>query len=111
MPAHKSRRVLAVFLASPTDVAEEREIAAGVVDAFNKQLGPYLGWNIELRRWEDLKPGYGRPQGIINSDVDSCNLFIGLLWERWGQPTGAYSSGFYEEFERALARRQAGGHA
>ena len=47
----------------------------------------------------------GRPQAIINKDVDICDLFVGLLWERWGQPTGEYSSGFEEEFERARARR------
>jgi HEAT repeat protein len=49
----------------------------------------------------------GRPQALLNPMVDECDLFVGLLWERWGQPSGQYSSGFEEEYERARARRKA----
>jgi hypothetical protein len=41
--------------------------------------------------------------------VDECDLFVGLLWERWGQPSGVHSSGFEEEFERARQRRKRDG--
>ncbi|MHC2994144.1 MAG: hypothetical protein IBV53_01370 [Candidatus Atribacteria bacterium] len=54
--------------------------------------------------WEDTLPGYSRPQALINRDVDSCDLFLGVLWRRWGQDTGKYSSGFEEEFIRARER-------
>lgn len=104
----KSRSVLTVFLASPSDVGEERSAAEDVVTSINKTIGRILGWQIDLHKWEETKPGFGRPQEIINEKVDACDLFIGLLWERWGQPSGAYSSGFEEEFERAKARRKAG---
>jgi HEAT repeat protein len=109
MSAQKTRRVLSVFLASPGDVLRERNIAAEVVNRFNRLIGPKLGWQIDLLRWEDSKPAYGRPQSIINPSVDACDLFIGLLWERWGQPTGVSSSGFHEEFERAKTRRESSG--
>ncbi len=59
--------------------------------------------------WEDTLPGYGRPQGIIKKDVERCDLFIGLLWSRWGSQTGSYSSGFEEEFELARERRRSAG--
>lgn len=108
MPTQKTRRVLNVFLASPSDVATERDIAKEVVDRLNMPIGE-LGWQIELHRWEENRPAYGRPQGVINPSVDACDLFIGLLWERWGQPTGKYSSGFEEEFSRAMARRESSG--
>lgn len=108
MPTQKTRRVLNVFLASPGDVGAERDIAKDVVDRLSRPLGE-LGWQIELHRWEENKPAYGRPQGVINPSVDACDLFIGLLWERWGQPTGKYSSGFDEEFSRAMTRRQSSG--
>src|ERR1700687_3293937 len=98
-------RVLKVFLASPGDVKPERMAAEELVSDLNKHLGGILGWHIALYKWEDAIPGYGRPQEIINAAVDECSLFIGLLWESWGQPTGKYSSGFEEEYERALARR------
>src|SRR5262249_20366209 len=55
----------------------------------------------------DTLPGIGRPQEIINADVDRCDLFVGLLWKRWGTATGTHSSGFLEEFERARDRHRA----
>ena len=92
------------FLASPGDLVEERRIAKEVVEEINRSIR-LLNWNIELLGWEDTLPGYMRPQEIINREVDVCELFIGLLWRRWGQPTGTHESGFQEEFERARERR------
>lgn len=99
MDVPTNRKVLNVFLASPSDVDEERRIADEVLNDFNKQVGRRLGWQADLHKWEDVAPGFGRPQARINPDVDSCNLFIGLLWERWGNPTATYTSGFEEEFD------------
>ena len=106
MPA--TSNVLRVFLASPSDVLEERELAEEVVGAVNKLIRR-LGWHIDLHKWEDTPPGFGRPQAQINSMVDECDLFIGLLWQKWGQASGQYSSGFEEEYERARASRKASG--
>ncbi len=97
-------RVLNVFLASPDDVKDERIVAEEIVNDVDKFIGSNIGWNIRLYKWEDTPPAAGRPQEIINAAVDNCDLFIGLLWERWGQPSGQYSSGFEEEFERARSR-------
>jgi HEAT repeat protein len=105
---HSTVQVLNVFLASPDDLKPEREAAEELVKNMNKHLVSTLGWQIVLLRWEDAVPSYGRPQGTINKAVDECALFIGMLWERWGQQTGEYSSGFEEEYERALARRKRG---
>src|SRR6266581_3527040 len=99
-----SARVLNVFLASPSDVGDERLAAEAVISDLNKITGRRLGWNIHLDKWEDTPPGFGRPQDIINPAVDTCDLFIGLLWQHWGLATGKYSSGFEEEFERARLR-------
>ena len=60
---------------------------------------------------EDTLPGYGRPQALINRDVERCDLFIGLLWRRWGTPPATdstFSSGFEEEFSIAQGRRERG---
>lgn len=107
MPTLATREVLSVFLASPSDVAAERATAQEIVNDLNKRLGPRLRLQIDLHMWEDIAPGYGDPQNIINPELDECDLFIGLLWEKWGQRTKNYSSGFEEEFERAIARRKA----
>ncbi len=102
--ADQVRRVLSVFLASPNDVVDERLLAREAVDFVNRLAGPQLGWYVELVVWEDTPPAFKRPQTVINKGVDTCDLFVGILWERWGQPTGEYSSGFEEEFQRARRR-------
>ena len=103
------RNVLTVFLASPGDLELERNIAREVVDRINKVISRRVDWHIELLGWEDTLPSYSRPQDIINKEVDCCSLFLGLLWKRWGQSTGKYTSGFHEEFLRARKRRMNSG--
>jgi hypothetical protein len=100
------RRFIKVFLASPGDLAEERKIAKAIIDDFNSQLADALGYQVELVGWEDTLPGIGRPQAIINRDLDGCDLFVGMLWKRWGTPPGTepYTSGFEEEFKRSMTR-------
>ena len=100
------RRVLNIFLASPGDLVDERRAAKGVVDEV-ALTARELNWSLELLGWEDTLPGAQRPQGAINEDLDKADLFVGLLWRRWGQPTGHpdYSSGFEEEFQRANEHR------
>lgn len=99
------RNILQVFLASPSDLSEERRIAKQVVQEVNGIISRTMGWEVELLGWEDTLPGSARPQELINNDVEQCQLFVGLLWRRWGQETGIYSSGFQEEYEYARSRR------
>lgn len=99
------RDVLTVFLASPGDLNPERKITRDIVERVNTILSRRVGWHIELLGWEDTLPGYSRPQDVINKDVDSCDLFVAMLWRRWGTATGECCSGFHEEFRRARDRR------
>ncbi|WP_196523071.1 DUF4062 domain-containing protein [Nostoc commune] len=92
--------VLNVFTASPGDLEDEKNIVREVADRINKALGSIIGWHIEVLSSKEVLPGAGRPQDKINKDVlNKCDIFIGLLWKRWGSRTGKYSSGFEEEFE------------
>lgn len=104
------RRVLNVFLATPGDLVDERRAAKEVIDEV-AMTARELGVSLELLGWEDTLPGAQRPQEVINKDLDEAELFIGLLWRRWGQPTGhpEFSSGFEEEFHRARARHARSG--
>lgn len=95
--------VLKVFIASPGDVYEERRILKEEIESINRIIRD-INWHIDLYGWEDTLPGTGRPQEHINKDVDCCDLFIGILWKRWGQSTGEFSSGFEEEFSRSKKR-------
>ena len=80
-----------------------------MVADFNESWADDLGYQLDLVGWEQAPPSFGRPQQIINASVDRCDLFLGLIWKRWGTPpstTGDYTSGFEEEFERSFTRRQ-----
>lgn len=102
-----TRKIIRAFLASPGDLEEERQAIRGVVSEFNDSWASELGYQVELIGWEETVAGYGRPQHLINQDLDRCDLFLGMIWKRWGTPpdhSGKFSSGFEEEFERSMAR-------
>jgi hypothetical protein len=104
MVKQATRRIVKVFLASPSDLMKERDAAEEIVHKLNRMIGVRFGWELTLYRWEDQGPAAGRPQAIINPAVAECDLFVGLLWQRWGEATGAFTSGFEEEFEGAKKR-------
>lgn len=104
---HSTRKIIRAFLASPGDLQEERQAIRGVVDEFNEAWASELGYQVELIGWEETVAGFGRPQHLINQDLDRCDLFLGMIWKRWGTPPdhdGEFSSGFEEEFERSMVR-------
>lgn len=80
-----TRTSITIFLSSPGDLPDERRIAKVVVDDVNQHVGRKLGFHIELVGWEDTLPGVGRPQALINREVETCHLFLGLLWQRWAR--------------------------
>ena len=103
----ESRKVIRVFLASPGDLKSERVAAKNAVDELNQSWLAYFGYYVELVGWELTVAAVGRPQALINRDLDACEHFIGAVWKRWGTPPakdGCYQSGFEEEYERSLKR-------
>ncbi len=103
------RRIVKIFIGSPGDLPEERKIVRTVIDEINEYHADSSGCQVELIGWEDTPSVYGRPQAIINRELERCELFLGLLWRRWGTPpdiSGPYTSGFHEEYELSVLRRQ-----
>jgi len=95
---------LKVFLASPSDVSDERMIVGEVIAELNRTIAPHLGLLIRLIRWEDMVPAIERraQQVILNqAELDMSDIFIGVLWNRFGTPTGEAASGTKEEFNLA----------
>lgn len=97
-----------MFLASPGDCDAERDCVRTVAEAISQTVGTKLGVRVRVTGWEYVAPNVGRPQDQINPLVDECDVFVGVVGYRWGAPTGTHSSGFYEEYERAAARRRDG---
>jgi formylglycine-generating enzyme required for sulfatase activity len=96
-----------IFIASPSDVLEEREIAREVIEQVNRRAAKREGYLLEPLGWEDCYPGKGRPQDLINLFVKKCHLFLGILWCWFGTSTAPegdphrFESGTREEFEVA----------
>ncbi len=106
----RQEHVLTVFVASPSDVGDERTKLEEVIRELNVTQSRHLGIRFELVRWEThAYPGIGQDaQAVINEQIpNDCDLFIGIMWCRYGTPTGRAGSGTIEEFQRAKARYDA----
>ena len=104
-----------VLLSCPEDVIRERDfldLIEKVISYYNYLFSKTTGAKrLELTNWKkNTYLGRGRPrvQDRINYRlVDSCDIFIGILWTRFGSSPGItnnglnFESGTEEEFDRA----------
>lgn len=100
-------KLIRAFIASPGGLGPEREAAFEAAKEVNRSVAKPLGGRLELYGWEETLSGQGRPQAIINAEMELCELFIGAMWTSWGsRPSvdGPYTSGFQEEFELSRLR-------
>ena len=103
----KDFKLIKVFLASPGDVLEEGKIVRETLDSINRTLGDEKEIQFRIINWKtDSFPSYGDDaQTIINeqiADMSNYDLFIGIMWNRFGTPTPRADSGTEEEFIRAV---------
>lgn len=106
----RQEQVFSVFVASPGDVQEERECLEEIIRELNLAWSRELGIRLELVRWEThAYPGIADdPQEVINSQIpQDYDLFIGIMWSRYGTPTSRGGLGTVEEFQNAKQRHDA----
>lgn len=98
--------VIEVFIASPSDVKEERDIVRDILEDINITDARERGVVLRSLGWEkDSYPSAkeGRPQASINAQLlDRADLLIGIFWTRFGAPTGGYPSGTVEEISKHI---------
>ncbi len=103
-----------VLIASPSDVTKERDRLIQVISEFNRSGQPIesQGFHVEALDWRThVHPEMGRPEQVILNQlpVNSWDIFVGIMWTRFGTPTGkldektklTIDSGTYEEFQNA----------
>lgn len=104
-----------VLLSCPEDVSREGyflDLIEKVISYYNHFFSKTTGAKkLELTHWKkNIYLGKGKPrvQDRINYRlVDICDIFIGILWTRFGSPPGIttnglnFESGTEEEFYRA----------
>lgn len=98
--------VIKLMIASPTDVAQERQLVREVIQSWNAIHAEDQQIVIMPVGWEThASPQMGdRPQAIINRQVlKNCDLLVAVFWTRLGSPTGKAASGTVEEIEEHLA--------
>lgn len=103
----KTATIASVFLASPSDVQQEREIVSRVIADWNARQGAARSFIFDLLKWEtSISAGFGYDgQDVVNSQIaDTYDLLLVIMWTRLGSPTPRSRSGTYEEYDRALAR-------
>ena len=101
---HSDRlRVFRVFVATPSDVEDEVETVKEVVEELNRTDHAF---RLEVVSWRSHAiPGAGSdPQSVINATMpDTYDVFVGIMWARFGTSTGRAGSGTEEEFEKACS--------
>ena len=104
----QTQTIFQVFVASPSDVAEERKILESVIDDINRTASDAHTMHLKLLKSETHSyPGFGEegPQGVINQQSgNDYDIFLGIMWGRFGSPTPRAGSGTEEEFDRAVSR-------
>ena len=100
----KEQTIIKAFISSPDDVTEERGILEEVIQELNQTWSETFGVRIEPLRWEthaypDIDT---EPQAVINRQIgDDFDIFLGIMWGRFGTPTKNFGSGTEEEFNMA----------
>jgi tetratricopeptide (TPR) repeat protein len=93
-----------VFIASPGGLTNERRAFRATLNECNDRDAFQRGLMFRAIGWEDTLAGVGRPQAIINDEIETCDYFLLVLWDRWGTPPGGdanYTSGTEEEYALA----------
>ncbi len=104
-------KICKIFLASPNDTKKERKAVRDIVNELNVSLCPMLNIHIDLLCWEtSTYPGIGEDsQDVINQQMgDDYDIFMGLMWKKFGTKTKSADSGTEEEYNRALANYKKG---
>jgi hypothetical protein len=90
---------LSIFVSSPSDLGPEREILDSVISEINMTVAASNNLYLDLIKWETHAfPGIADdPQAVINEQIPSnYDIFIGILWARFGTPTRRALSGSCE---------------
>jgi len=98
-----------VLIASPSDLAEEREAATMAINDWNAQHATAEGVVLLPVKWEThARPETGvRPQAAINDQiVGTCDILIGMFWTKLGSSTGVAESGTVEEINQFVEQQK-----
>lgn len=107
----ENRKIFKCFISSPSDCLIEREKCIEIIKELDYGFAKHFGIGLETFMWEnDVLPDIGKSgQEIIDEYVIKSNydVFIGIMKNRFGQPTKKAGSGTEHEFNDAIQKKQA----
>lgn len=98
-----------VFVSCPSDVEQEKQIVRDVCDSLTKALSKSRNIQVKTIEWRsDVIPfitGEG-PQSVINKQIEESDydIYIGILWKRFGDKQSNGLTPTEGEFKDALRR-------
>lgn len=97
-----------IFIGSPSDVQEEREIIENTINEINEYYEPLNLPKLKLISLKtDVRSKIGNfdGQSTIDKQIeDKYNVFIGILWKNIGTETENHDSGTIQEFYNAYSK-------
>jgi len=102
--------VIEVFIASPSDIIQEKNCFREIVDEWNvinskKRMAILKPVEWEQNVYSSLEGQ--EPQAIINKQIlEKADLLVGIFWTRIGTPTKDYESGTIEEIKKHMQRNK-----
>jgi hypothetical protein len=108
----QTRIKLRIFIACTSELEAEREKVHAVANELNRTLADSIGIVLEVVDWKThVSSMMGRPQQVLFDQlpVDTWDIFVGMLWRRFGTPSSGispndskpFTSGTEEEFTLA----------
>ena len=98
-----------VFVSCPSDVEDEKQIVRDVCDSITKAYSRSRNIQITAIDWKkDVFPEITgeRTQSMISNQTGEYDIYIGILWKRFGDKQKNGLTPTEEEFEEAFKRRQ-----
>ncbi len=107
-------RLLRLVVASPGDVAMERDTVEAVVGELNRTLAADRGLCLEVHRWEtDAYPDFHKQgaQGVCDEvlKIEDCDILVGIFWTRFGKVTASGMTGTEHEIHKAVTSWRSSG--
>lgn len=96
---------LRIFLASPGDLTDERQVVRTCIEEFNLRRMGETNVAYEVVGWERVRGTARRPQDAINELILESHFLIALFKGSWGSEPGSpwgYTSGTEEELFTGL---------
>ena len=75
---------LRIFLASPGDLGDEREVVRACVDEHNARRRGKSNVTYEVVGWERVRGTARRPQEAINELIGESHFLVALFKGSWG---------------------------